>query len=627
LVLVMLLALRSFAGAIELVKDGKSAYAIEIAPGATEVEKLAASELQKYLKQMSGVELTIQDAKSETDKAIVIFQARQSVHEVNGKAEPPVTLAPGDADMYDIEVKGEQIRLVGHGSRSVLYATYAFLDSLGCRFLAPQYEHYQGSAEFVPKRDAISFDGSERTEKPVLAYRKLYVEEGHSHDITNLKQLAEWMPKAGYNVLVVPTNYQGHDRVKWDNWRVDLTPELKKRGIIIEVGGHGYQNFLNADMEGGKLFQQHPDWFGQDKDGKRHSEKGWVLCTSNKDAVDYLTNNFIQYVKDRPEIEIFDFWPPDGAKWCECAECAKHGTPSDRQAILVHHVKEAVKSVRPDLRIEVLAYHTSIDPPEHATLDPDILLDFCPISQHFDKQINDPTDQTNANYAKSLQAWRAKFKGDISVYSYYRKYAWDSLPIVIPHYMQKDLQWYATVPTQGISVYSEPGDWFTYELNHYALAKLAWNPNVNIDAVIDDFCATRYGKDADAAKKLLMTLEDAVRTYGAVPNVPMKPAGDIEQALERVKSAAAPIEQALAQNKGDSVQNLVRLFLMAQYAEKDLEIQLARAKKAPPEQLKPMLQSLHDFLEKNKDAGVFLMRDQRLSLNSLSRRYGLGKGS
>ena len=27
------------------------------------------------------------------------------------------------------------------------------------------------------------------------------------------------------------------------------------------------------------------------------------------------------------------------------------------------------------------------------------------------------------------------------------------------------------------------------------------------------------------------------------------------------------------------------------------------------------------------DAGVFLMRNQRLSLNSLSRRYGLGKGS
>jgi len=375
------------------------------------------------------------------------------------------------------------------------------------------------------------------------------------------------------------------------------------------------------------LFQKHPEWFGQDANGKRHSEKGWVLCTSNSAAVDYLTNNFIAYVKDRPEIEIFDFWPPDGAKWCECAECAKLGTPSDRQAILVKHVKEAVKPSRPDLRIEVLAYHTSVMPPEHVTLDPDVLLDFCPIGQHFDKQINDPSDQQNADYAKSLQAWRAKFTGDISVYSYYRKYAWDSLPIVIPHYMQKDLQWYATVPTQGISSYSEPGDWFTYELNHYTLAKLAWNPKANIDGVIDEFCATRYGKYADAAKNLLMTLEDVVRTYGAVPGTSMKSADDIEQALNRLKTAAEPVEQATSQNKGDLNVNLVRLVFMAQYAEKDLEIQLARAKKASSEQLKPMLESLHDFLAKRKDAGVFLMRNQRLSLNSLSRRYGLGKGS
>ena len=46
--------------------------------------------------------------------------------------------------------------------------------------------------------------------------------------------------------LVIPTDYQGHGRVKWDNWRDALTPELQKRGILIEVGGHGYQNFLKG---------------------------------------------------------------------------------------------------------------------------------------------------------------------------------------------------------------------------------------------------------------------------------------------------------------------------------------------------------------------------------------------
>ena len=35
----------------------------------------------------------------------------------------------------------------------------------------------------------------------------------------------------------------------WDKFRERVTPECRKRGITIEVGGHGYQNFLNAEME------------------------------------------------------------------------------------------------------------------------------------------------------------------------------------------------------------------------------------------------------------------------------------------------------------------------------------------------------------------------------------------
>jgi hypothetical protein len=613
---------RLSAATIAIVKDGKSDYAIEIPPGATETEKLAASELQKYVKQMSGAELTIQDPKSESDKAILIFQARQAIRDVNGKPEPPVMLAPVDADMYDIQVKGDQIRLVGHGPRSVLYAAYAFLDSLGCRFLAPKYEHYQGSAELVPERNTISFDGREHSERPVLAYRKLYVEEGHSHNITNLKQMVEWMPKVGYNVLVVPTNYQGSGKVKWDNWRVYLTPELKKRDITIEVGGHGYQNFINADMEDGTLFKKHPEWFGQDAKGTRHAEKSWVFCTSNPEAVAYLTNNFVTYVKDRPEIQIFDFWPPDGAKWCECDECKKLGTPSDRQALLVNHVREAAKSARPDLRLEVIAYHNAILLPDHVKLDPSVLVDFCPIGQHFDAQINDPSDPHNADYVKALTAWRSSFTGDISIYSYYRKYAWESLPAIIPHYMQNDLQWYASVPVQGVSTYSEPGDWFTYELNHYALAKLAWNPKADVDAIEKEFCAARYGSSAQPAMEAIKTLEDVVRTTCSIPYSTLKSADVIQQALDRVKKSHEAVTNAEQAEKDAGVKhNLQRLGLMCDYASGDLEIQLMRAQKADEAQIREKVKSLETMLHQHEGEGVFLT--ERMPPGRLAGRFGL----
>src|SRR5205085_10213296 len=130
----------------------------------------------------------------------------------------------------------------------------------------------------------------------------------------------------------------------------------------------------------------------------------------------------------RTEIQIFDCWPPDGARWCQCEKCKALGSASDRQALLVNYVKEKVKEVRPDLRLEVIAYAAAVQPPEHAKLDKEVLLDFCPIGQQFDHQINDPDADKNAAYASGLTAWRKAFGGDISIYSYYRKYAWDSLP-------------------------------------------------------------------------------------------------------------------------------------------------------------------------------------------------------
>ena len=66
------------------------------------------------------------------------------------------------------------------------------------------------------------------------------------------------------------------------------------------------------------------------------------------------------------------------------------GLPSDRAGDFGEtgdHDRE--KDIRPDLRLEFIAYQLAITPPEHVKTDKDILVDFCPISQEFDKQIDD----------------------------------------------------------------------------------------------------------------------------------------------------------------------------------------------------------------------------------------------
>ena len=178
IVLLAVLTTRAHAAELTITQDRN--YAIVIAPPASPAQRLAADEIAKYVEQMSGVKLPIRTGEIERGKPIIaIAMSPHSSHAV-------------------VRADDATILIAGDTSDGVLNASYRFLDLLGCRFLAPQFKHYNGAAEIIPKTNALTLKlDSPIDSDPKLKFRKLYVEEGHSHDIENLKQLVEWMPKVG----------------------------------------------------------------------------------------------------------------------------------------------------------------------------------------------------------------------------------------------------------------------------------------------------------------------------------------------------------------------------------------------------------------------------------------------
>lgn len=599
----------------------------------TPAESLAASELAHYLQALSGA--PFQTLANDIDPL---------PHTISLKLDPsknqPEALplqwqgSPADQirneDAFSLRATPDgNILLRASHPRGLLHATYALLTHLGCRFLAPQFDHYHNTAEFIPTNPTLLLPSDlNLSSRPTLAYRKLYVEEGLSHDEPTLRRLVEWMPKVGYNVLVIPTDYQNHGRVKWDNWRAALTPDLQRRGLIIEVGGHGYQNFLSAQMPdpnatGKTLFDIHPDWFAVDASGKRHPEPNWVFNTANPDAVRFMTDRLAAYVRDRPEIQIFDLWPPDGERWDESPAGLAQGTPTDRMVLLTNQVRTQLAKVRPDLRLECIAYARYTTPPTNQGPDPSVLVDFCPINQSFEASLSDPTNPRNAAYARDLAAWRQAFTGDLSLYSYYRKYAWLSLPVQLPHYLQAELRYFSNLPLQGVSTYSEPADWFTYELNHYTLARLAWNPEADVDALITDFTAARYASAAEPARQALLALEDTVRTHGSIPFTQLKSPDQLATAQHRLERADTALQSALTTDTSPTTRrHLEKLRLMLDYALRDLKLQEMRAAKTPAPDLRREIESLRTFLRAHPTDGTFVTTDTRPTLTSLLKKYG-----
>ena len=471
---------------------------IVLPAGANEVERFAGEELSRYLEKMSGKRFTIADGAAPAS-AIVIERATDE----NGE------------DGFSLVRRQDHLVLAPTTRRSTLYAVYGLLERLGCRWFAPNFAFYgSASGEYVPRVDSLSVDELDVSEKASFRWRKKYVEEGHTHTTENLKQMIDWMAKARMNVFDCPIDYQHQGKTRWDNWRAELIPELRKRGILIEVGGHGYPNFLPAD----RYFDAHPEWFGMLK-GERSRAPNLVFSTANDAAVREFIANLTGYLKAHPEVDIFDCWPPDGARWSEAPEDVALGNPTERHMLLLSRVARALAPEFPQLKLQFIAYSNYLTPPEVNHPPANLVMDFCPIDRSFESPLFEEKTETNKKYFEALKGWTNGIIApqSVTLYSYITKYAWRSLPILIPHMIAAESQRYREMGLGGWATYSEPAGWATFELDHYMVGRFAWNASLDADKEIAEYTRARYGKAAGPVAKYLAIVEQVVPHAVGIP--------------------------------------------------------------------------------------------------------------
>lgn len=498
----------SSAEPLPLVKEGHGLQVV-IGKSTSEVDQFAASELARYLGKITGANFAVETPEKVPAEALVVGQA--AVESI----DPDFAKQALGEDGFMIRRDRGRVLIAGATGRGTLYGVYALLEKLGCRWFAPNFDFYGAAGgEFIPQNSAAEAGDWNTVERPDFKWRKLYVEEGWSHTGENLKQMVDWMAKARMNVLDCPIDYQHWHHTEWDNFRQALIPELKKRGMLIEIGGHGYPNFLPQE----KYFAQHPDWFGM-YDGKRSNDPRVVFSTANPEAVNTFVANVTTYLKSHPEIDILDVWPPDSARWSEAPEDVALGSPSERQMILLDHLDHELKSEFPKLRIQFNAYEMFTVPPVEHKPDPGMVMEFCPIQRSFESSLYASDYPENEEYFHNLQAWLtgAIDPSNITVYTYITKYAWRSLPVLIPHMIVDEARRYHDMGIGGMATYSEPGGWATFELDHYITARALWDPGLNVRDELVDYTSKRYGPAGPAVFAYLRLVEEVVPHAIGIP--------------------------------------------------------------------------------------------------------------
>jgi len=455
-------------GEVYLCRNGESAYVIVLGKDASETEKTAAKELQKYLKEITGLAYPVatDDTKKAGKQEILIGKTNRE------KGSPAVDREALGSDGYQIFRSGKRIVIAGGGERGTLYGVYTFLESLGCRFFAV-------GVETVPKKETIVLSLSDVIkEKPVFEYRDVFWSVVFDADISaKLKINGTHADQSGAN-RTIPKESGGGIR-------------FTKPHFV-----HTFHYLIPAD----EYFEKHPEYFSE-INGKRTSTYLYSqLCLTNPEVLRLSIEKVKTWLRDDPEGKIVSVSQDDSyviESYCTCPSCAaideEEGSHAGALLRFVNAVADAVKEEFPDVAIETLAYQYSVTPPKITKPRDNVIIRLCtggcnahPIE----------TCPNNAGAKSNIVNW-AKICDRLYIWDYTTNFAHYLAPFPSLNALQPNARFFAENNVKGVfeqGNYQGGHNGEFGDLRAYLLAKLLWNPYTDIEKHKREFLEAYYGK-------------------------------------------------------------------------------------------------------------------------------------
>jgi hypothetical protein len=507
IVLCVVAHFHSALGNFNLVQNGKSDVSIYSDSVASASVNANIDTLSRYVREISGADLPVTHTLSKNGRQIVI--------EIGASRDHQLRIDDLENDGFRIQTIGTNLVFTAKTDYGFQNAVYTFLESyLGCRKFSP-------TVTVVPKQTTITLPEIDDTQVPVLSFR--------------MQDLID----SSYNA--------------WH--KLDTHEDF---GLFV----HTFQTLVPPE----KYFKQHPEYFSLIK-GARTPEG--QLCLTNPDVFRIVIDELRTRMKARPEATFWSVSQNDTYAQCECDSCSAidkaEGSPSGSIMAFVNRVADEF----PDMTISTLAYQYSRSAPKNIKPHPNVNIMLCSIECNRSKPLAE--DQTSASFVKDLEDW-SKLTHNIFLWDYVIQFR--NLVSPFPNFrvLQPNIQFFAK---NGITSAFEQGLRCMYgefaELRMYLISKLLWNPNVNVDSVMNDFLQGFYGNAAPFVRQYIDTMHNALQasgedlsiygypltskngylsprmmdTYNAIFDLAEEVVRDDPELLLRVRTARLPVQYAL----------------------------------------------------------------------------------
>ncbi len=493
----------------------------------------AAVELRRVLRKISGAELEIAAAEPGQEGIYV------------GKASDfPWTIPEEDAVDGGVEdglvrSDGTNLLLLGNGEKGARHAVMTFLHELGCRWFFP------GEAwEVLPERATLRGSWNLRFSPSFNIQRRL-----------------------GYGFGAYRGNAE--DKQAWDFHN--------RLGGAIRVSiGHAGHGLTRED------FERNPGLFAMRKGERVFGSKP---CYSHPEYIRRATERVLKQAE--AGATMISMTPADGLGYCECPRCHEWARGGEvfwdkgsqfakrpdgtlvciTSESLFHCINIAARALReqyPEATIGTYAYSAYSHPPSF------------PIEPNVFVQTTTSYRRTPMSLREQLETFRSMGVRS-GIRGYWSVYQWDwDLPVVkgelaLPR-LAEDIRFYHRNNVRSLNT-EMSCNWGPRGLGYYVGARLLWNVEEDVRALVAEFYTLAFGPAADAMERYYVRwLGEGARGNlppAKIETVPDAPGDGAREGVaftrETLKAACADLEEAARRVK-DWPEYRARVDLLRMYA-------------------------------------------------------------
>lgn len=483
-----------------LVIERGQPVAILLPKNASSTMRFAATELETYISRMFGSEVQITDTPPSVagDDLTIRIDLTEPMHEIDAGPVRSSSRDLANEQTAVVVLNGSRVWILGATDQSRLYGVYRWLEMLGCRWLFPADD---GLGEAVPIHERVEIEANAYNWKPRFLTREM----GGGAVGASPEAFVDWSVKNGLNRRFALRNVPG-----WN-----------KRGGMEQWQWIAH-NFIWMFPPEENWFERHPEYFAlyngrrlrPGQPGGKSYMGGGNLALQNPDVVEHVANWCIEWFDENPDATVIPLWPNDGAiKWDESPQAMALGGKNDvsgpeasmsnRLVTFANAVAKRVRPKHPDKWLLLPAYASYLEPPDGIKLEPNLFVQLC----YHGNYAKSPTHPDNKAAAERMKQWQQLMKdahGGIvpqnafGVWEYFLigDHTIDKpTPILIPLiYRTRDTVRF--LHDVGMTRYFTQSNnaWQRHNaILYYSLARLLWNPQQDVDVLIQDFCNAAYG--------------------------------------------------------------------------------------------------------------------------------------